>query len=112
MNTIRKKARLLGFHDHAAAHKPVITDSDHFFRLRISSTSVPTAQFWVTECFLCCGSFTGWSHVFSRRTMPAIMLRGPASTIVKDCHCDSGVNRIDWSAQRPDLNPIENSETS
>ncbi|GFS72747.1 hypothetical protein TNCV_1421291 [Trichonephila clavipes] len=34
INTIRKKAHLLGFHGHAAAHKSLITNSSLISRLR------------------------------------------------------------------------------
>ncbi|GIY77536.1 hypothetical protein CEXT_70691 [Caerostris extrusa] len=39
----------------------------------VSSTPMPTALFWMTMCFLRCGSFTGWTPVTFRTTMPVVM---------------------------------------
>lgn len=48
-----------------------------WFQFMVNSTPTPTALFWMTVYFLRCGISTGYTHVTSRMTMPAVMLLGP-----------------------------------
>ncbi|GIY67845.1 transposable element Tc1 transposase [Caerostris darwini] len=117
MNTIRKEAHLQGFHGRAAAHKPLITKSNRATLLMWCKAhrnwTVPihgklNADAYCTilddNVLPTLWQFYGLDPCYFQDDNASCHV----STLTKAWYGANGVHRMDWPAQSPDLNPIEN----